>query len=119
MHTSVKNLTYIENKIKKVTNNFPIIIAVSKNFSEENITPLLDFGHKHFGENKDQECVKKWHELNPSVRSGGTRGATVGRARLRKKAPEKRTRLTFLVHFTLLLTCGLDLRSKPCGANCL
>ena len=63
MHTSVKNLTYIENKIKKVTNNFPIIIAVSKNFSEENITPLLDFGHKHFGENKVQECVKKWHEL--------------------------------------------------------
>ena len=37
MHISVKNLTYIENKIKKVTNNFPTIIAVSKNFSEENI----------------------------------------------------------------------------------
>ena len=63
MHTSVKNLTYIEDKIKKVTNNFPTIIAVSKNFSEENITPLLSFGHKHFGENKVQECAKKWHEL--------------------------------------------------------
>ena len=24
-----------------------------------------------------------------------------------------------MVHFTLLLTCGLDLRSKPCGANFL
>ena len=63
MHISVKNLTYIENKIKKVTNNFPTIIAVSKNFDEENIIPLLSFGHKHFGENKVQECAKKWHEL--------------------------------------------------------
>ena len=63
MHISVKNLTYIEDKIKKVTNNFPTIIAVSKNFGEENITPLLSFGHKHFGENKVQECAKKWHEL--------------------------------------------------------
>ena len=63
MHTSVKNLTYIENKIKKVTNNFPTIIAVSKNFGEENIIPLLSFGHKHFGENKVQECAKKWNEL--------------------------------------------------------
>tara|TARA_Y100000992_G_scaffold285496_1_gene236504 strand:- start:87 stop:734 length:648 start_codon:yes stop_codon:yes gene_type:complete len=63
MHISVKNLTYIEDKIKKVTNNFPTIIAVSKNFGEENITPLLSFGHKHFGENKVQECAKKWNEL--------------------------------------------------------
>ena len=63
MHISVKNLTYIENKIKKVTNNFPTIIAVSKNFGEENIIPLLSFGHKHFGENKVQECAKKWNEL--------------------------------------------------------
>ena len=63
MHISVKNLTYIENKIKEVTNNFPTIIAVSKNFGEENIIPLLSFGHKHFGENKVQECAKKWHEL--------------------------------------------------------
>ena len=63
MHISVKNLTYIENKIKEVTNNFPTIIAVSKNFGEENIIPLLSFGHKHFGENKVQECAKKWNEL--------------------------------------------------------
>ena len=63
MHNSVKNLTYIENKIKKLTNNFPTIIAVSKNFGEENIIPLLSFGHKHFGENKVQECAKKWNEL--------------------------------------------------------
>ena len=63
MHDSVKNLTYIENKIKGVINSKPTIIAVSKTFSQENIKPLLEFGHLHYGENKVQECVNKWHTL--------------------------------------------------------
>ena len=36
------------------------IIAVSKTFSLENIKPLIDFGHTHFGENKVQEANAKW-----------------------------------------------------------
>ncbi len=63
MHDSVKNLTYIENKIKGVINSKPTIIAVSKTFSQEYIKPLLEFGHLHYGENKVQECVNKWHTL--------------------------------------------------------
>ena len=55
MHKSVKNLTYIENKIKDVIDFNPTIIAVSKTFSQDYIN-LLQFGHIHYGENKVQEC---------------------------------------------------------------
>ncbi len=40
----------------------PTIIAVSKTFSMEKISPLLDFGHTHFGENKVQEALVKWSD---------------------------------------------------------
>ena len=63
MHDSVKNLTYIKDKIKAVNNSNPTIIAVSKTFGPEKIEPLLDFGHTHFGENKIQESIKKWPDL--------------------------------------------------------
>ena len=39
------------------------IIAVSKTFSIDHISPLLDEGHIHFGENKVQEAEKKWSSL--------------------------------------------------------
>jgi pyridoxal phosphate enzyme (YggS family) len=38
------------------------IIAVSKTFSLEQIKPLIDYGHDHFGENKVQEAKTKWAE---------------------------------------------------------
>ena len=60
---SIKNLTYIQDKIKDVVDPIPIIIAVSKTFQKKDIEPLLNFGHEHFGENKVQECKEKWHEL--------------------------------------------------------
>ena len=41
----------------------PKIIAVSKTFSDKDIIPLLDYGHKDFGENKIQEAVAKWTEM--------------------------------------------------------
>jgi PLP dependent protein len=63
MHNSVKNLLNIQDIIKNKTNATPIIIAVSKNFQKEEILPLLDYGHLHFGENKVQECIGKWPEL--------------------------------------------------------
>ena len=43
------------------------IIAVSKTFSIEHIKPLIDYGHKHFGENKVQEAEKKWLEIKKLI----------------------------------------------------
>ena len=63
MHYSVKNLTYIEDKIKDVVNPHPIVIAVSKTFGPEHIEPLLNAGHQHYGENKVQETITKWQNL--------------------------------------------------------
>ena len=53
------------NKIKlNITNIKPDqkvnIIAVSKTFSLDHISPLIESGHQHFGENKVQEAVAKW-----------------------------------------------------------
>ncbi len=42
------------------------IIAVSKTFPIEHIMPLINHGHRHFGENKVQEAEKKWKELRKS-----------------------------------------------------
>ena len=36
------------------------MIAVSKNFSIQEILPLIEFGHLDFGENKVQEAINKW-----------------------------------------------------------
>ena len=62
------------NKIKSnITSIKPIrpvnIVAVSKTFSLNHIQPLIDYGHKHFGENKVQEAFSKWHELKKSNNS--------------------------------------------------
>ena len=69
MHQTQSNLIEIQNKIKKKINESsldkydPKIIAVSKTFSEQEILPLLNFGHNEFGENKVQEAVQKWKNL--------------------------------------------------------
>ena len=65
MHNTVKNLIYIEDLIKSKVNHdkLPKIIAVSKTFSMENILPLIDHGHLHFGENKVQEALDKWTDI--------------------------------------------------------
>ena len=75
MHNTVQNLVDIQNKInsyldERKINKVPKIIAVSKTFKIEKILPLIDHGHKHFGENKVQEAVDKWTEIklsNPSI----------------------------------------------------
>ena len=41
------------------------ITAVSKNFSKNEILPLLKNGHTIFGENKVQEAIVKWSDLKP------------------------------------------------------
>ena len=51
-------------------NNYPKIIAVSKTFKLDQISPLIDHGHIDFGENKVQEAVEKWTEVkktNPEI----------------------------------------------------
>ena len=48
----------IESKKKKVN-----IVAVSKTFPLNTITPLINNGHVHYGENKVQEAVEKWSSL--------------------------------------------------------
>jgi PLP dependent protein len=65
MHNTIKNLIYIEDLIKSTVNHdeLPKIIAVSKTFSIENISPLIDHGHLHYGENKVQEALDKWTDI--------------------------------------------------------
>tara|TARA_B100000886_G_scaffold338636_1_gene301960 strand:- start:3011 stop:3658 length:648 start_codon:yes stop_codon:yes gene_type:complete len=64
----ITNFEKIRHEIK---NNLPQnevnVIAVSKTFSIEHIMPLVEYGHKHFGENKVQEAEKKWRELKKTV----------------------------------------------------
>ena len=65
MHNTVKNLVYIEELIKSKANQdkLPTIIAVSKTFPIENILPLIEHGHLHYGENKVQEALDKWSNI--------------------------------------------------------
>jgi len=68
MHNTVKNLIYIEDLIKSKVNDeirdkLIKIIAVSKTFPIENILPLIEHGHLHYGENKVQEALDKWTEI--------------------------------------------------------
>ena len=65
MHDTVKNLIYIEDLIKSKVNfdKLPTIIAVSKTFPIENVLPLIEHGHLHYGENKVQEAIDKWSDI--------------------------------------------------------
>ena len=60
MHNSINNLTSIQNTLK--TNKVKII-AVSKTFPINEILPLINHGHIHFGENKVQEAIEKWQKI--------------------------------------------------------
>ena len=68
IHESVQSLIYIENEVKSISINnesskLPKIIAVSKTFGLDKISPLINHGHLDFGENKVQEAVKKWTDI--------------------------------------------------------
>ena len=76
MHKTVQNLIDIENQIKSNlsgsdTTKLPKIIAVSKTFQMDNISPLIEHGHLDYGENKVQEAIDKWTEIkekNPDIK---------------------------------------------------
>ena len=65
MINSVNNLQIIQNTLKDKINKLilPNIVAVSKTYPIENIYPLINHGHLHFGENKVQEAVEKWTDI--------------------------------------------------------
>ena len=49
--------------INSIPDKLPKIIAVSKTFGMDKITPLIEHGHKDFGENKVQEALNKWSDV--------------------------------------------------------
>tara|TARA_B100000795_G_scaffold265040_1_gene246335 strand:- start:298 stop:942 length:645 start_codon:yes stop_codon:yes gene_type:complete len=59
MHNVITKLISIQKEIQE-KNSKTKVIAVSKTFKIEEIIPLIDHGHKDFGENKIQEAVQKW-----------------------------------------------------------
>ena len=69
MHQTVENLIEINNEIRDKVKQLnlvkykPNIIAVSKTFEIEHISPLIEYGHQHFGENKVQEAIEKWSSI--------------------------------------------------------
>ena len=68
MHQIVQNLINIKDEINQnlsnsENNNMPKIIAVSKTFGMDKISPLIEYGHSDFGENKVQEAVEKWSSI--------------------------------------------------------
>ena len=74
MHKTIQNLQEIETLIKRNSGNKEgfkkiRIIAVSKTFKIENITPLLDYGHVDFGENKVQEAIEKWSDIKKKYKN--------------------------------------------------
>ena len=71
MHLTVQNLVNIKEEINSNLSNqknhkVPKIIAVSKTFSMDKITPLIEYGHLDFGENKVQEAMEKWSDIKLS-----------------------------------------------------
>ena len=76
MHNSVEKLKHIEEIVKSKEKDLnlkkrPIIIAVSKTFKIDKILPLIEEGHKDFGENKVQEALDKWSDIKlqkPNIR---------------------------------------------------
>ena len=68
MHKIIQNLIDIQKKIDSnlefsTINKVPKIIAVSKTFGMDKISPLIDHGHLDFGENKVQEAIEKWSDV--------------------------------------------------------
>ena len=55
-------------QVKKNVRDNINIIAVSKSFQYEHIKPLVDFGHRHFGENKVQEAQNKWFNIKQEIK---------------------------------------------------
>ncbi len=69
-----QSLAQIEGEMAKAAkvagraSNDITLIAVSKTRSADEITPLLEAGHRQFGENRVQEAAAKWPQLRATYR---------------------------------------------------
>ena len=68
MHSSLEKLTLVKNKVNLIIHEkqlriAPKIVIVTKTFPLNKITPLIESGHVHFGENKIQEAENKWSQV--------------------------------------------------------
>jgi len=64
MSHCLENFKNIYSIVEKLSNKKKVnIIAVSKTFSLDDIYPLINFGHLHYGENRVSEAVTKWSNL--------------------------------------------------------
>ena len=64
----MNSIIYNFEKIKAlIANSKTNIIAVSKSFQYDYIKPLVDYGHRHFGENKVQEATNKWAKVREQI----------------------------------------------------
>ena len=64
MTTIIESLNKINSNIKILKPKKKVnVVAVSKTFPISHISPLIDYGHSHFGENKVQEASAKWKDL--------------------------------------------------------
>ena len=67
MSIIVERFNKIKSNIAEIDKSSSITtVAVSKTFSLDHIMPLINFGHKHFGENKVQEADAKWSQIKKS-----------------------------------------------------
>ena len=71
MHSSLEKLTLVKNKVNLIIHEkqlriAPKIVIVTKTFPLNKITPLIESGHVHFGENKIQEAENKWSQVKNS-----------------------------------------------------
>tara|TARA_B110000977_G_C10952397_1_gene445171 strand:- start:279 stop:932 length:654 start_codon:yes stop_codon:yes gene_type:complete len=65
LHNNINNLISIEDTLKSENVDLKKvnIIAVSKTFPMTEISPLINHGQIHFGENKVQEALEKWTDI--------------------------------------------------------
>ncbi len=62
MHNPRDSLISIKKEIQEINPNSQLIV-VTKTFGMSKIEPLIEFGHRHFGENKVQEALEKWEPI--------------------------------------------------------
>ena len=74
MHKNLEKLKFIKNKVneiidKKQLKTKPEIIVITKTFPIDNVVPLIEDGHIHYGENKIQEAEKKWLSIKKKYKN--------------------------------------------------
>ena len=112
----INNFERIKHEIKtSLGHDKTRIIAVSKTYPIEYIMPLVDYGHRHFGENKVQEAEKKWKKTKETV--GDLKLHMIGR--LQSNKAKKAVELFDYIHSldSEKLAKELSKRQKDKGRN--